>query len=68
MVVNNKTNQKLNSRAASVPVNIIMAYVIFAPEPSMPGAPYYGICYLCPEPSMPGAPYFIKQEVIKFLI
>ena len=38
---NNQRNQETKIRAASIPINIIMAYVIPAPEPGMPGAPYF---------------------------
>ena len=38
---NGQRDQEAKVRAASVPTNIAMAYVIPAPEPGMPGALYF---------------------------
>ena len=38
---NNKANEKLNFKVASVSVNVIIIYIISAPELGMPSAPYF---------------------------
>ena len=38
---NGQRDQKIKIRATSVPINIIMAYVIPAPKPGMSGALYF---------------------------